>query len=351
MNCNNPCFCFRYLSLSVKFTDKINIETQPRNIATGGNRSLMRAFLLVLIGALAIVLPTAALSAPQVIFNPSSLEVTPGAAAQTPPIVVNSASGVTSVTLYITIPSDITLDTTPSGSSLACITTGSSAGGLFFAEWNATERKITITCTVTSGSTLEIVDSIAFTAPSTVAIEEFGLSGSVTGGTGTATFTPLTILPPHEVEFTTDPSVSDSTLDSGGSTNCSASAVDSQEHTVSYTWSDGGKGGSFSPSATSQNPTYTAASNTSGANITVTLTCTAACSEDSSVKATGQVTLTVSPKLTGDVDKDGDVDKTDADLVLQYLMGDIAKTSEMDANSDGSVTIADAQWILAHPQS
>ena len=311
----------------------------------------MRAFLSVLIGALAIVLPTAALSAPQVTFDPSSLEVTSSAASQTSPIVVNSASGVTSVTLYVTIPSDITIDTTASGSSLACITPGSSVSSLFFAEWNSSERKISITCTVNSDSTLEIVDNIAFTAPSSVTTENIGLSGTVTGGTGTATFTPLTILPVHKVEFTTNPAVSASTIDSGGSTTCSAAAVDSQDHTITYTWSDGSKGGSFSPSAASQNPTYTAALNTTGSNLSVTLTCTAACSENSTVKATGQVALTVTSRLAGDVDKDDDVDKVDADLVLQYLMGDIAKTAEMDANADGSVTIADAQWILAHPQS
>ncbi|MCE5324388.1 dockerin type I domain-containing protein [bacterium] len=301
--------------------------------------------------AIALLSVAVAAAVPQVTFNPSSLTVTAGEDAATPPIVIQNAAGITSATLYVTVPDDVTVDTAPSGSGLACVTQGSSVAGLFFAEWNSSTRTISITCYVSSADTLEIVSSIAFTAPSTVTTEEFGLSGTVTGGSGTPTFTPLTILPVHTVSFTSEPAVSDSTIDSGGSTTCSATAVDSRGHSVSYVWSDGGKGGSFSPSAASQNPTYTAPSNTTGSNMSITLTCTASCPQDTSVNDSGHVVITVSTKLAGDVDKDGDVDKTDADLVLQYLFGDIAKTAEMDANSDGSVTIADAQWILAHQQS
>lgn len=316
----------------------------------GGN--LRTASLKVLLFAtLAVALPSIAFAAPQVTFNPASLVVTAGEAAETPPIVIQNATGVTSVVLHITVPSDVTLDTTSSGSGIACVTQGSSVGGLFFAEWNSSTRTISITCTVGGAETLEIVKSIAFTAPSSVTAEEFGLSGSVTGVSEIPTFTPLTILPVHMVSFTSGPSVSDTTIDSAGSTTCSAIAVDSRGHSVSYVWSDGGKGGSFSPSAASQNPTYTAPSNSTGSNMSVTLTCTASCSQDTSVSGSGQVVVTVSAKLMGDVDKDGDVDKADADLVLQYLFGDIAKTAEMDANADSSVTIADAQWILAHQQS
>ncbi|MHB9036292.1 MAG: dockerin type I domain-containing protein [Armatimonadota bacterium] len=315
----------------------------------------MRTFslpaVLVYLGLLMIGLPCLVVAAPQVTFNPSSLTVTPGATVATPPIVVQSATGVSSVTLYITIPSDITLDTTTLGSSIACVTQGSSVGGLFFAEWNSALRKISVTCSVVGASTLEIVKSIQFTAPASVTTEDFVLSGSVSGGSGSPTFTSLTIEPPHTITFTTDPAVTSTTINSAGSISCSAAATDSRGHTVAYAWSDGGKGGSFSPSASSQNPTYTAAANNTGANVTVTLTCVASCSQDASVKATGQASLTVRPKLAGDVDKDNDVDKTDADLVLQYLFGDIAVTSEMDANGDGSVTIADAEWILAHPHA
>lgn len=306
---------------------------------------------VIVFAVLIMALSCTVMAAPQVEFSPSSLTLTPGASTASPPVVIENAAGITSATLHITVPSDITLDTSSSGSGLACITQGSSVGGLFFAEWNSSTRTISITCTVNSADTLEIVKSIAFTAPSSVTTEEFGISGSVTGASGVPAFTPLTLLPPHTVSFSAGPAVSSSTIDSSGSTNCSATAVDSHGHTVTYAWSDGGKGGAFTPSAASQNPTYTAATNATGANASVTLTCTATCVQDTSIKATGQVSLTVRYKLTGDVDKDGDVDKTDADLVLQYLFGDIAKTAEMDANSDGSVTIADAKWILAHPQS
>ncbi len=52
--------------------------------------------------------------------------------------------------------------------------------------------------------------------------------------------------------------------------------VDSLGHTgLAYQWTDNGAGGTFSPSATAQNPTYTAAVNKTGSARTVTLTATA----------------------------------------------------------------------------
>jgi len=84
----------------------------------------------------------------------------------------------------------------------------------------------------------------------------------------------------------------------GGSTACSATAVDSLGHEIeSWCWSDGDAGGTFSDE-TAQNPIYTAPT-TEG---DVTLTATATCSEglDGSgstvvtVSATAEHTLTVS---------------------------------------------------------
>ncbi|MCE5313978.1 MAG: dockerin type I domain-containing protein [Armatimonadota bacterium] len=310
-------------------------------------RNVSLPVVLVCLVALSIGLPALGIAAPLVGFETSSLTVAPGSTAQTPSIVVTGATGISAVTLYITVPDDVTLDTSTSGTSIACLTAGSSVGSLFFAEWDSAQRRISITCIVSSSSNLEIVDSIEFTATSGFSSsEEFALSGSVTGGSGSPTFTPLTIEPARTVSFTTAPAVSSATINSYGSTQCSAEAVDSLGGDVTYAWSDGSKGGSFSPSTSSQNPSYTAAANTGSASRSVTLTCVASSAQDSTVKATGQVSVVV--RTSGDVDKDGDVDKTDADLVVQYLIGDIAATTEMDANGDGSIAIADAKWILAH---
>lgn len=82
----------------------------------------------------------------------------------------------------------------------------------------------------------------------------------------------------HKISFTQSPQVSPSTVDSGGVAQCSATAVDSLDDEVTYMWSDGGAGGTFIPNASCQNPVYTAPVNSSGADIAVTLTCTATCS-------------------------------------------------------------------------
>jgi len=65
---------------------------------------------------------------------------------------------------------------------------------------------------------------------------------------------------------------------SGGVAILSADATDSDGHPMlMWHWSDGGAGGSFSPSAYVQAPTYTAALNTGSDSIIVYLTVTASC--------------------------------------------------------------------------
>ncbi len=92
---------------------------------------------------------------------------------------------------------------------------------------------------------------------------------------------------------------SPATIPSAGASTLFASAVDSLGHGIaSWSWSSGGAGGTFSPSASVQNPTYTAAANTSGANRTVTLTCTATCVGPSAVNGKASTTLTVQPAAT-----------------------------------------------------
>jgi hypothetical protein len=91
-------------------------------------------------------------------------------------------------------------------------------------------------------------------------------------------------------------SASPSTVASAGQTALTAPATDSQGHGIaSWSWSDGGAGGTFAPSATTQNPSYTAPENTSGANRAITLTVTAVCDGSPAETGTAQTTLTVQP--------------------------------------------------------
>jgi hypothetical protein len=89
------------------------------------------------------------------------------------------------------------------------------------------------------------------------------------------------------------PLLAPSEVESQGSTQCSVSAADSEDYQVSYIWSDGGAGGSFDPSDDVQSPVYTAPENTSGQDLTVTLTCTATCVEDSQISNSASAALTV----------------------------------------------------------
>lgn len=101
-------------------------------------------------------------------------------------------------------------------------------------------------------------------------------------------------LPPeHKVTITTGPSLTPEIVDSSGSTQCDVVAEESQGHDLTYLWSDGGAGGTFSPSADVQNPTYTASANATGSDVPVTLTCTVTCAQDSQVSAEGEAILTV----------------------------------------------------------
>lgn len=99
--------------------------------------------------------------------------------------------------------------------------------------------------------------------------------------------------PEHKLIVTSGATASPSAVTSAGTTQCSISVQDSQSHTLTYSWSDGGAGGTFSPSATVRNPTYTAKSNITGQDAIVTLTCTVTCSQDPQVKATDSASLVV----------------------------------------------------------
>jgi len=64
---------------------------------------------------------------------------------------------------------------------------------------------------------------------------------------------------------------------------------------ASWSWDDGGAGGSFSPSASEQNPSYNAPANTTDSDIIVTLTANATCDGPSPLGDSDSTPLTVLP--------------------------------------------------------
>lgn len=246
--------------------------------------------LVLFIAALSFVAPAAALGAPSVVFSTTTLDVSPSTAHNTPSVVVQNPGDLSQVDLDIAIPVGLTLDTTESGTGLACVTPGTGTS-MFFASWNSAERKIEISCII--GASGHVVESIHFTTGASVSLQEITLlkpnRGSWPLG---STFGTLTLQPPHTVTISAGPTVNPAQVDPHGQTSCSATASDSLGHAVSYKWSASVAGGSFSNDAIA-NPTYTAPANTTGSNITVVLSCTASCPQNAAIKDVETVNLTV----------------------------------------------------------
>ncbi|MFB3880144.1 MAG: S-layer homology domain-containing protein [Armatimonadota bacterium] len=114
---------------------------------------------------------------------------------------------------------------------------------------------------------------------------------------GDSDFTSLTVQPVAHTFQVTANAPSPATVASGGTTSLSATYSDSRPaHTVaSWSWSDGGAGGSFSPSSSVQNPSYTAPANTGDPDLTVTLTVSATCNGPSPLSDSDSTSLTVQP--------------------------------------------------------
>jgi len=111
---------------------------------------------------------------------------------------------------------------------------------------------------------------------------------------------------PHTVTATA--SCLPTTVKSGGDTDLTGGATDSWDHGIAtWSWSDGGAGGSFAPDNTTQSPTYTAPANTSGSDVTVTLTLTATCDDASPVSDDGVCDLTVASTVTCDAGPDKEI--------------------------------------------
>jgi hypothetical protein len=166
--------------------------------------------------------------------------------------------------------------------------------------------KVTVPYNATSGDTVRVT-AVSKLSPTTSAVATIVFAKPIR----------------HTVGFTSSPAVNPGAVDSGGSVQCSATAADSIGHAVIYAWSDGGAGGEFSPSATSANPIYTAKANRTGTDQTVTLTCTASCSQDGTVKATKSAALTVRSESAPEVMSISPADSAVsvapfADLVIKF---------------------------------
>ena len=132
--------------------------------------------------------------------------------------------------------------------------------------------------------------------------------------------------------FPTVDAGADKEVDEGGEIALNdASAADSDGWIVSYRWSDGGAGGSFSPSNQVKNPTYTAplVSDCAGDDIVLTLTVT----DDWGAEASDSLNLhvrNVNSPPTVDAGPDKEVDEG----------GEIALNDASAADSDG--------WIVSY---
>jgi len=152
----------------------------------------------------------------------------------------------------------------------------------------------------TDGAFEDATESFTFTAPPltsgmhSIEVRAVDTSGNASSYAGHS----LTVAA-HALGVTA--SVDPDTVGSGGTTQSSAAAFDSEGHAISsWSWSDGGAGGSFSPSSAVQNPLYTAPHNDTGSDMEVLLTVTAVCAGASALSDSASAELTVGPSTFSD---------------------------------------------------
>ena len=105
----------------------------------------------------------------------------------------------------------------------------------------------------------------------------------------------------HEFGVYADPP-EPATVLSEGTVSLSATYADTGGHGVAtWSWSDGSAGGSFSPSAGVQNPSYTAATNVGDTDVIVTLTVSATCDGAEPLGDSDSTTLVVEPLVVGSI--------------------------------------------------
>jgi hypothetical protein len=93
------------------------------------------------------------------------------------------------------------------------------------------------------------------------------------------------------------------TVFSEGTVSLSATYADTGGHGVAtWSWSDGAAGGSFSPSASVQDPTYTAPTNVGAVDVIVTLTVSATCDGAEPLGDSDSTILVVEPLILGAIE-------------------------------------------------
>ncbi len=96
------------------------------------------------------------------------------------------------------------------------------------------------------------------------------------------------------------------TVTSGGTTSLATFAADNLGHGIaSWSWSDGGAGGTFSPSPDVPNPTYTAPVNHRGADLLITLTVTVTTGDVPPLAASASTVLRVQPEYLLQISRQG----------------------------------------------
>jgi hypothetical protein len=120
-----------------------------------------------------------------------------------------------------------------------------------------------------------------------IAVQNISLAGVIM----TADFLVDSTIPTHAL--TVSASALPNPVSCGATTQLSATATDNLGHGIaSWSWTDNGAGGTFSPSAAVQNPTWTAPGNYTGQALQRQLTVTATCDGASSIAGGADVTVT-----------------------------------------------------------
>ncbi len=141
-----------------------------------------------------------------------------------------------------------------------------------------------------------------YTAPANTADSEESITLTVTATCDgpeplSASNSTLLVVQPVAHSLVVSASAVPAAVASGGTATLSATAADTRSgHTIaSWSWSDGGAGGSFSLSPSLQNPTYTAPANTADSEESITLTVTATCDGPEPLSASNSTLLVVQP--------------------------------------------------------
>lgn len=150
--------------------------------------------------------------------------------------------------------------------------------------WNASDRPTTYVSATRLTATIGAAD-IANVGAASVTVYTPAPGGGTSAGT---TFT-ITDPAVDAVSITSGPSASPNPVGFGGIVSCTVTAVDSQEHNLSYSWS--ATAGSFDD-ATSAAPKWTAPGKGSGDEVTCTLSVTVTCSAGKSATGACEVDVT-----------------------------------------------------------